>query len=526
MVTNTAASNTTALITTAASIAGRLKYPSTDPIYAQSFGPEAFRRSENRLSGVIKYEIIFWRVTGLVAEKWEKLYRPLCTFIQEKFPEWLTQRPRRQPNQRTGNDFPSYVLDCFLLGLDQGHASPHVVIISPEKWFRKIIGTRLTQSGLLWPDGFKCLGLPERIEAIAGNREGLEEFEALLKKKKFDVRKTSRKPSASIPAGVLHRSGRRDRSLARYKAPPWFRHFLNPYEATSQRGSIAQGSDGVTPISNSGYRLVLRKELKLVHGTFNGIGVEIREADQVLSEATLGGVVRHNGKVYAMTVWHAFLQKDETGASLVASEDGKSPEEDTIEFYDESVEDLEELFPDDPKGEFDEGKSWQTDRSHLQMNSRAAALQIAQEGNLGLIVPPENGLDWVLTKVPGWARNKTFASLDNSRSDNDLLIQTPLETKGATLVSVAILGLPQSMRPQPVRVAQPTSSIPEPGDCGSWAMSIRHGTYLGMVVAWCPSLRDTYLLNMEDIFEEVYQQTKVRPNFDDSRPLIYGDGPF
>ncbi|KAK7937669.1 uncharacterized protein PG986_014537 [Apiospora aurea] len=399
--------------TTTSSLAGRLKYPRTDPKYAQSFGTEAFHQRQSL--GPIKYQSTGWTVVGLVAEKWEKLRGPLHSFIQEKRPVWVAKKPKGEPGECTGNDLPHYILDCFLLGLDQGHASPYVAAISPETWFFKMIGVHLTRSHLLSPDGFKCFGLPAKVVAPPGSVANDEKDQT---------------------------KARVDRLGSFFDGPllPTWQHALLRLDEDRCQGVTAKKTGEGPLTSFAGFHGGLRKGLVWDCDTFNGIGIEIRHGNHVVTSATLGGVLRLGGEMYAMTVRHALILRDPTATTSDATVDDMDDHEDFLQFFDEASEGSSETLSEDLEQEVGETST----------GSDAAESQIARRADLGLRMPMMDGLDWILKKAPKWAANRDFTPLGDEKGDEQVVIKTPLGLKEAKFVSTAILGVPHTPKPHHV----------------------------------------------------------------------------
>jgi hypothetical protein len=134
----------------------------TDPIFASSFDGVAFER-ETR-SGL---KLTGWRVKGTVQRRWEFLEPSLRSLIRTKRRDWEPQRPK-------GALDPAYLLRCFLVGVDQDHATPHAAILCDVAWFCQAIGKILIKNGLLQAAGFRFLALPDRVELRAGPSDALD----------------------------------------------------------------------------------------------------------------------------------------------------------------------------------------------------------------------------------------------------------------------------------------------------------------------------------------------------------------
>ncbi|KAK4445626.1 hypothetical protein QBC34DRAFT_161190 [Podospora aff. communis PSN243] len=134
----------------------------TDPIYASSFDGVAFER-ETR-SGL---KLTGWRVKGTVQRRWEFLEPSLGSLIRTQKRDWEPQRPK-------GAVDPAYMLRCFLVGVDQDHATPHAAILCDAAWFCRAIGKMLIKNGLLQAAGFRFLALPDRVELRAGPGDAMD----------------------------------------------------------------------------------------------------------------------------------------------------------------------------------------------------------------------------------------------------------------------------------------------------------------------------------------------------------------
>lgn len=65
------------------------------------------------------------------------------------------------------------------------------------------------------------------------------------------------------------------------------------------------------------------------------------------------------------------------------------------------------------------------------------------------------------------------------------------------ICSSGALGIPMTAVPQPVLVI--SADKVQSGDCGSWAMSLQDGTFIGMLIGASPTLGDVYLLRMSEM---------------------------
>jgi hypothetical protein len=499
------------------SLAVRRSFSRTDPKYAHSFGDEAFRRTTK-----LGLKLIGWRVTDVVLQIWQKLDKPLRSLIEEKRPEWELKRPRSKAGKSKGVEGPVFFLGYFLVGVDKGHAAPHAGIICDLCWARRAIRQTIMKSRILERDGLHCFGLPESIELAASLGSDSDD--------------ESQMPG---PGMLLQ---------------------FNPFKITPTR--------------------------QVRYDSFNGAEIEIRKGETFLGKATIGGVLQVGSNMFALTVGHPFRlgrsddddSKPGPSGNMAASSSGTDDrdfeilndiDDDELGIFTHSSEpprlglgavateqsspksdDLSDVDMDDNEHSILEDKSevpipdFRANRQtnvDSQQGPRSGESVISSSQNVDLVLRISNmaltdseqqlestiitasnqTLDWALGGLPLHSQNDIFTKLNRGASPSSIIIKTPSELREGTLVSGGMLGIPTSTALQPVLVARVSRT--QPGDCGSWAMKLRDGSFHGMLVACCRSLGDAYFLSMTDILNDISKRTSLQTGFGvitGSRPVI------
>ncbi|KAM7206006.1 hypothetical protein V8F33_000836 [Rhypophila sp. PSN 637] len=519
----------------------------TNPIYANSFGAQAFERTTAYGS-----EIIGWRVTGKAQQRWERLEPSLLSLLVSKREVLYSKRP------------PGIIMDppcalrCFILGPDKDHATPYATVLCGMSWLRKAMGELIKKSGLLIPDGFKCCGLPDKPELYGGM-----------------VSKVNH-PERPIITGKSDDKLFGERS--QNKQPPDYRA-IRPLEGFDMRSIPEPGSASGRP-------------------------VEIYHNDNPIGGATIGGVIRIDDRRFEMTVRHVFrpppLPLGNVRLSVFSdTSDVKGPDGPEIDLFDSDCESDDASDTDEGIQESAPGGSQQDSRVihtlirwgrttwgrtareqeetkqetrdqiphagmaavlpaevptaasligrgpesfHIYDVDRGSRLKEIQDGKKAIqdrlpsmqanispspyrpiLASPNPELDWALREVASGSSfdsfedfmmrsNVSFANPDEFRSVDHILIKTPSHPKTGIPDSTGIIGpIPiddkLSIPPQRVQVvslAEDSEMIP--GECGSWAMS-QYGEFTGMLIGSCPSLGEAYLLPMSEILDDISKQT-------------------
>ncbi|KAK4208123.1 hypothetical protein QBC37DRAFT_432434 [Rhypophila decipiens] len=519
----------------------------TNPIYADSFGAQAFERTTS-----YGLKIIGWRVIGKAQQRWQRLEPSLLSLLVSKREVLYSKRP---PGLIMD---PPCALRCFLLGPDKDHATPYATVLCGMPWLRKAMGKLITKSGLLIPDDFDCCGLPDKPELYG----------------RVDFGEDSDERSRFEEGSVF------------------------PGERDQMKQLPGTGTAAMKHLDGFDMQYISKS------GSGNANQVAIFHHDTRIGEATIGGVIVLDDQRFEMTVRHVFRPPPSSPSnfsqSLLSNSKGANdPDGLEIDFFDsdsesEHVSDTEEESP--PTSEPATNKepaatgfqTMSTDPTSFASDRFLASATAATLTALGVVaapftfglslgltagavtvgiaagvaeshykqaqdskkatkgpnmqskislsaifVPPNLKLDYALrgtaparifeslTEVR-LRSNVSFASPDDFTSPDQVVIKTPSRPKTATPDSTGIIGpIPiddeLSIPPQRVQVvslAKESQIIP--GECGSWAMN-RDGEFTGMLIGSCPSLGEAYLLPMSDILEDISEQTglsaKVARNF-------------
>ncbi|KEZ41458.1 hypothetical protein SAPIO_CDS7599 [Scedosporium apiospermum] len=397
------------------SLALRQRFAKTNPKYAHSFGTVAFERSSS--SGL---RLIGWRAVDVVQQIWEKLVGSLKSLIGETRDTWEAWRPRcRRGEQRSGSDVPLYVLRCFLLGPDQAHATPHAAILCDTPWFRKAIGSVFIKSGLLLPAGFKCFGLPDRVDlymAPAGSVWGSSHSgpRPLIRLNDFDIR-----------------------TPAQYQ-------------------------------STNGLSIEILLDSTIVGSATIGGVVEI-------GKSTFGMTVRHTFRdPNEDTDWPELDDHDsdthDCEIDLFEEDDLKEHDPLLVVGQPKSESPASEMFQD--------GRSTSNLSSGDLVPAGSDLVHVSPDQwklETGVLTAPEARLDWALISLQRLDQNQYFIEPSSGAHGDLVVIKTPSRLRYGDLGSSGVLGIPMTTAPQSVLVVS-VDDI-QPGDCGSWAMKLRDGAF-------------------------------------------------
>ncbi len=160
-------------------LALRQRFKETNQSYLPCFGDEAFRM------GTSFGTLIGWMITGPLALTATRICETFYHLIAEKSEDWQCRRPKANSGQGGTILEPAYSLDCFLLGVTQSHASPHVTVICDVEWFSKSLRDIIVKSKLLlaYAD-WACFRLPFLVSAASPPRPGdlqrMDDFEVFI----------------------------------------------------------------------------------------------------------------------------------------------------------------------------------------------------------------------------------------------------------------------------------------------------------------------------------------------------------
>ena len=199
-----------------------------------------------------------WNVLDTVNQIWLELEVQIVALLEAK------ANDIHPPRKYEGPKDPSHALRCYMVGLNQAHASPHVAILCSQKWFCTQVRDIVLTSGLLQERGWTgFLRLHGEIRQPGGTSPILL---PLGQPARYSI--SSGKPS----------------SKATYAA--------NPQDQNLQKNDVA---------------ISLRSET--LPQTLCGTRIAISGANGQVTIATLGGIIELDGEAYALTASHAFLSK-------------------------------------------------------------------------------------------------------------------------------------------------------------------------------------------------------------------------
>jgi hypothetical protein len=415
----------------------RLKFAKTHPNYANSFGTVAFESySFGRLP-----KLIGWRVIGLVQQLWRDLEPSLIDLVQAKRQHLELRRPKDSPKN------PIWMLRCFLLGPDQEHATPHVVVLG-TKWLRQGIGQVINRSGLLRACEFRCCGLPYKVE--------------------LDMAPGPRNASSAVVAS----------------SPAWSPGRLGDFQV---RHSSSKGVNGLEIE-------ILLDDTVVSKATIGGV-------------IGLGG---HRLGMTVLHAFQAPDAEEAQGEDLELEGFSVEyyDEEDDMAVEQSAASPGGQVDPARPHNT-PQVLALSTPEAS-QLSSAVQEFLNRPQSDSHVWCTPNAQFDWALKKLHPSAQNKRFVTPWAGLPQDQIWIKTATELKLGTLESSGVFGVPTSGLPQPVMVAAMPSAM-RLGDSGAWAMTVDYGIFVGMLLGSCPSLNEVYLLRMGDIMGDIRQQMGLEP---------------
>ena len=199
-----------------------------------------------------------WNVQDTVNQIWFELEAQIVALLKAKASEI------RPPRKYGGPKDPSHALRCYMVGLDQAHASPHVAIICSQKWFCTQVRDIVLASSLLQERGWA----------------GFLKLQGEI-----------RQPGGTSP------------TLLALGQPA--RHSTSPGEPWSKATYAAESEDQNSRTNN----VAISLRLDTLPKTLCGTRVAVSGANGQVTVATLGGIIEIDGEAYALTASHAFLSK-------------------------------------------------------------------------------------------------------------------------------------------------------------------------------------------------------------------------
>lgn len=216
-----------------------------------------------------------WNVIDTVNQIWSELQIQIVALLEAKASEIHPPRRYRGPKD------PSHALRCYMVGLDQAHASPHVAVICGQKWFCTQVRDIVLISGLLQERGWA----------------GFLKLQGEI-----------RQPGGTSP--TLHALGQisSDRT--------------SPYESLPKVTYAAKSIDRTLRTNDVAISLPSDRLPRTLCGT----RIAVPGVDGLVGIATLGGVVEIDGEAYGLTASHAFMSKslDYDNSETEADSDSES----------------------------------------------------------------------------------------------------------------------------------------------------------------------------------------------------------
>ena len=199
-----------------------------------------------------------WNVIGTVNQIWLELQIQIVALLEAKASEIHPPRRYRGPKD------PSHALRCYMVGLDQAHASPHAAIICGQKWFCTQVREIVLISGLLQERGWA----------------GFIKLQGEI-----------RQPGGTSP--TLHTLGQISSDET------------SPYESWPKVTLAAKATDRTLRTNDVAISLPSDTLPRSLCGT----RIVVPGVDGLVGIATLGGVVEIDGETYGLTASHAFMSK-------------------------------------------------------------------------------------------------------------------------------------------------------------------------------------------------------------------------
>lgn len=215
-----------------------------------------------------------WNVVNAVNQIWLELEVQIVALLEAKANDICPPRIYEGPKD------PSHALRCYMVGLDQAHASPHVAIICSQRWFCTQVRDIVLASGLLRDRGW-----------------------AGFLKLHGEIRQPGGTSPTSLTLG----------QPTRYSTSPGESWSKATHAADSEHSKLGKNDVAISLRSDTLPR------------TLCGTRIAVSGANGRVNIATLGGIIEIDGEAYALTASHAFLfkQPDLDNSKTAASSDGE-----------------------------------------------------------------------------------------------------------------------------------------------------------------------------------------------------------
>ena len=444
-----------------------------------------------------------WNVVDRVNQIWSELEVQIVELLQAKASEI------RPPRRYRGPKDPCHVLRCYMVGLNQAHASPHVAIFCDQKWLCTQVKAIVLTSGLLQERGWAgFLKLPAEIRQPGGTL-------------------SDRPGKVDTPGGLwldpTYAGGYGDKKLKKHNV------------------AISLPSD---PIPK----------------TLCGIRIAVSGANGLVNVATLGGIVEVDGELYGLTASHALLftppsndnSESEADASIFDfDEDDLDPSLRPLnpaeasgiqnrQAYAQTIKPLYSSAPEDaltssptepvsPEMEYlgqltrkdltlvpdsvslrdvtNEppnlpAMSWTPASLKMFGNSSVHDFQwVLLSISLGDVRMARNVNEFYVEGLPKRLHVASVADIVVSDGRNVCLATTRGAVFAAGISSISPIKFAFSREYLHLETIQLDRAVE--GDCGSWALDASSGELLGMLVASCDIAREAYILPARKIFAEI-----------------------
>ena len=167
-------------------ITKRFLFRKTNPAYHDSFSGDPVDQTWPLL-GYPGFTCKRWDVQGLAASDWDNLKPSITEYLSRQKPYLHEAFEAAQKKNYTGPPVPPHLLQCFMVGYDETHARPFVVVICALAWFTIALKHLIKESGLLIGD-WRCTGMNAEVEQPALRMDDvIPEFEIKTSEKHRNV---------------------------------------------------------------------------------------------------------------------------------------------------------------------------------------------------------------------------------------------------------------------------------------------------------------------------------------------------
>lgn len=497
-----------------ASFALRLRFAKTDPRYAGSLGVVKYERRTSSGPRLVVWTVAVNSVAHGISAC---LLESLRSLIDTNKANLEAQRPPRSP----GN--PSYALQCYFLGPDQNHATPYVCIISPIPWFRKAIRDLVVKSAQLKPHRFKCVGL--NGDPLILTAPAIPQEMSIAPLRDFQVRIISQHQEANgVEIEILHDESVIGRAtiggvvrIANHRFGMTVQHAFKLPEAPL-RGAQEVLDDDATIAG--GFEAGIfdfdseeSDDEDDIHSVFTqqlGGEAQIPREQSVPAQGMLPVLPDH----YDDAAYNAKVDATENDLGGLNLNIGSKSERESDAILRQPMHDarIQRENPGPGHGAPSSIQVQQSSQSTALIHRAKAFTQLVREApDSTALVTPDSRLDWALKKVTAVSGNRHFSKPSKKFSSEKIEIKTPSQLLQGELESSGIFGIHNLLPPQPVLVALVRDGAAQPGESGSWAMKLEDGTFAGMLLGSCPSMKNVYILPMSDILDDIYEHTGCEP---------------